>query len=283
MFRRDQRGISGTRTVRLGNSEITISGRLDRSDVRTIRQFLAEAEDYYRTAGYGDSGDLGEDVSQAAAILGQATQSPYAQQIAGQLGPYGSQALDYLGQGASLVGQIASAPPGTVLPELVGQYGNAAMAAAGGDPAAIAALAHAGIDPAFAQTVAQITSPDPGARAAASARVRNLSAAAAGGDPQAGAIREGLQGQFAQHQANLLRDLQLELASDRAQINALRQRLAAYGDPLATAPQRRIGDVGITSGPAITPGLQRAVEGALARTRYSPQPSFRLRRRGGRA
>lgn len=289
MFQRTAQGIQGGGTFRIGDSTIVLGGRLARSDLGKLKRLLASAQQYYETAGY------------PAEALDQFGNGGYDWQSKCPEYSYNDSAgwLDDFAKGASMVRDVANNPMVASTLAATGPYGAAALAAANGVPAALDAVkAATGGNKDLAQHVAQTTHPDPRVRAAANARTAKIVKAAEAGDARAKAIRAGLQKTMALHLARQLQETQAALA-------ACQSALAEYGDPRAFSPSGNSGPlsgaegmrvargvVGMGGGapafgaPAFTAGVGSGVVSpemtatlgrALARTRLSPQPSWRNR------
>lgn len=254
-FKRDSMGnIQGGMTLRLGASTITVGGRLDRSDVRKLRQWVQEAERYYETAGHADPYpyyDSGDWLSDAAAVT-------------------------------NTIRDVANSPLGTTVASMAGPYGAAVLGAANGAPMAVAALQKAGIPREHAVMSSALLSPVERVRREATARMQQIVKEAEKGNPKAQKIRKGLQTVMVAQLQNLLRERDIQLA-------AAQMRLAELGDPLAynvtaglseedfeTAGLPVAGAAGaLPPAAAVTPGLRSSLAHALNRARFSPQPSFR--------
>lgn len=278
MLQRTATGIQGGGTFRFGDSTITLGGRLARADLAKLKRMLASAQQYYETAGYPAEAFDPNDWQNRCPEYGYNDSAGW---------------LDDIANGANMVRDVANNPIVASGLAATGPYGAAALAAANGVPAALDAVKSVtGGNKDLAQHVAQATHPDPRVRAQADARAAKIVKAAEAGDARAKAIRAGLQKVMALHLARQLAETQAALAACQA-------RLAEYGDPqaytfggsgpLAGAAGMRVarGVVGMGGGaPAFTAGVGSGVVSpemtatlgrALARTRLSPQPSWRNR------
>lgn len=266
MFQRTSQGIQGGGTFRIGDSTIVLGGRLARSDLGKLKKLLASAQQYYETAGYP-----GETLNQFDPSLPENGGYGYGYGYNDSAGW-----LDDFAKGADMVRDVANNPMVASTLAATGPYGAAALAAANGVPAALEMVKGAtGGNKDLAQHVAQTTHPDPRVRAQANARAAKIVKAAEAGDARAKAIRAGLQKTMALHLARQLAETQAALAACQA-------RLASYGDPGAYNPFGAGGGgapaftAGVGSG-VVSPEMTATLNRALARSRLSPQPSWRNR------
>lgn len=202
----------------------------------------------------------------------------------------GADWLDVVSKGAGMVGNVANSPVGDAVATFGGPYGTmAVMAARGVAPAVEALTKHLG--PAAA-TAATLSHPDPAVRAKAQPVIDAINHGAAAGDPAAHAARLNLT-------STMVKFKDMLLAERAATIQALKDKLAEYGDPMSYAQTAGWDDVdsygfggtqapsyeganydtGAPAGPSLA-GLHAKLDRSLARATHEPQPTFKHRARG---
>lgn len=213
--------IVGSGTLKIGQSQIAVNGRLARADIARLKAMIERGRSYYDSAGYDITAGWEEDLAKIGGTVLQVAggvANKAAEQ--GYFGEYGSY-VQIAGTAAQIGGQALQQLGGAQSPtaaQVQGPYQAASLAAAQGNPQAINLMARAGIPAAHAQQVAQLTSPDPAQRAEADRRVQNMLKAVKGGNQIAAQITKGLQAATAAQLRNLLQESQIQLAAKTAEL-----------------------------------------------------------------